>query len=508
MRLSALGDQVADSSAFLTDQVRSYVMTGDPDFLDDYWEEVEVTQSQNAALEELEALGVPDEDLALVDEANANSVELVDTEARAMRLMLEAEGVSEAAMPGAVADFDLSTDDVTASPDEQVATAQSLVFDDEYRGHVESIMGPLTEFNQRLAEQADAAAADAEARNSLGQGLLLTLALAIPVGIAGLLWLIQTKVSRPISRFGQALDARDPDDRSFRLVPQGTAETRGLAEALNDQMAQTSELLASLHVTSESTANEAHVVSAASEQVSQNVTTVATAVEEMNSSVREIAQSANEASQVAGEAVERAAGTNDTVDRLGQSTREIDRVLELITSIAEQTNLLALNATIEAARAGDAGKGFAVVAGEVKALAQQTSKATEDIGQRVTAIQTDTAHAVEEIGGISEIIDRINALQQTISSAVDEQSATTAEIARNVSEAAQGVDEVSEGVGRVAAVARGDRDTDSGPSTGQPQRRADAASEQRRSVGVFRSRGQGRGSLADDTEEEALASAP
>lgn len=205
---------------------------------------------------------------------------------------------------------------------------------------------------------------------------------------------------------------------------------------------------------SEETAAQASVVSAAAEQVSRNIGTVASAAEEMGASIREIAKNANEAARVATSAVKVAEKTNATVSKLGESSAEIGNVIKVITSIAQQTNLLALNATIEAARAGEAGKGFAVVANEVKELAKQTAKATEDIGRKIDAIQSDTKGAVDAIAQIGTIIGRINDIQSTIASAVEEQTATTAEISRNVNEAALGSREIAQNVTGVAQAAR------------------------------------------------------
>jgi methyl-accepting chemotaxis protein len=240
-------------------------------------------------------------------------------------------------------------------------------------------------------------------------------------------------------------------------------------------IAQNADSLASaaeeLHAVSEQmgvnageTSSQANVVSAASEQVSANVETVATGAEEMNASIKEIAKNAAEAAKVAGQAVDVAAVTNTTVAKLGDSSAEIGQIIKVITGIAQQTNLLALNATIEAARAGEAGKGFAVVANEVKELAKETAKATEDISQKIEAIQSDTGGAVDAIGQISTIIDQISDYQNTIATAVEEQAATTNEIARNVSEANRGSAEIAENISGVASAAES---TASGASDSQ-----------------------------------------
>ena len=153
-------------------------------------------------------------------------------------------------------------------------------------------------------------------------------------------------------------------------------------------------------------------------------------------------------------AVKVAEKTNATVAKLGESSAEIGNVIKVITCIAQQTNLLALNATIEAARAGEAGKGFAVVANEVKELAKQTAKATEDISRKIEAIQADTKGAVDAIAQIGKIINQINDIQNTIASAVEEQTATTSEISRNVAEAAKGSNEIAQNITGVAQAAR------------------------------------------------------
>jgi methyl-accepting chemotaxis protein len=197
-------------------------------------------------------------------------------------------------------------------------------------------------------------------------------------------------------------------------------------------------------------ARQAASVADSAATMSLNIQTVAAGAEEMGASIREISQSATQAAEVASRAVGVTANTSTVMAKLGESSAEIGNVIKVITAIAEQTNLLALNATIEAARAGELGKGFAVVASEVKELAQETARATEDIGQRVSAIQADTAGAVSAIAEISEIITQINDFQTTIASAVEEQTVTTNEMSRNVTEAADAGGRVADTINAVA----------------------------------------------------------
>ncbi|HLJ96559.1 MAG TPA: methyl-accepting chemotaxis protein [Gemmataceae bacterium] len=225
------------------------------------------------------------------------------------------------------------------------------------------------------------------------------------------------------------------------------------ASALASSSEELSSVSTQLSSNADETSSQSNVVSAAAEQVSRNVQTVATAVEEMGASIKEIATNAAEAARIASSAVQVANTTNDTISKLGESSAEIGQVIKVITSIAQQTNLLALNATIEAARAGEAGKGFAVVANEVKELAKETAKATEDIGRKVEAIQNDTTGAVEAIKQITAVINQMNDLSSSIAGAVEEQSATTNEMARNVSEASQGSSEIAENITAVAKAA-------------------------------------------------------
>jgi methyl-accepting chemotaxis protein len=258
------------------------------------------------------------------------------------------------------------------------------------------------------------------------------------------------KVNKVI-KFASDITARKQAEASLKR----TLDTVSMnAQSLGSASEELSAVAQQMSSNSEETAAQSNVVASASEQVSKNVATVATSAEEMSASVREIAKNANDAARVATTAVKVAEDTNQTIAKLGQSSIEIGKVIKVITSIAQQTNLLALNATIEAARAGEAGKGFAVVANEVKELAKQTAAATEDISAKIEAIQSDTKGAVTAIADIAKIIGQINDISSTIASAVEEQSATTNEIARNANEAAKGSTEISRNITNVSTAAR------------------------------------------------------
>jgi methyl-accepting chemotaxis protein len=361
---------------------------------------------------------------------------------------------------------------------EDVADDGSVVY---HTGYADQVRGMTTEIGDALQALTDSVAAhaeegmDASAAGARAATTLMIVLGAIGAVLAAGLGVVLVRrivrdlarVQRTVESMGEGdltvavdLDSRDELGRmaaslngardSLRALMSGVVETsQTVAAAAEELSAASHQVVAG----SDETSAQAGVVAAAAEQVSRNVQTVAAGAEQMGASIREIAQNASQAAKVAGQATDMAATTNDQVTRLGESSQQIGNVVKAITSIAEQTNLLALNATIEAARAGEAGKGFAVVAGEVKELASETAKATEDIVRRVEAIQNDTGAAVTAIGEIGHIIASINDYQLTIASAVEEQTATTTEMSRSVAEAATGSGEIATNITGVASAA-------------------------------------------------------
>ncbi|HEY6796093.1 MAG TPA: methyl-accepting chemotaxis protein [Kineosporiaceae bacterium] len=313
----------------------------------------------------------------------------------------------------------------------------------------------------------------AEARNLTLISWAVTAAGLLLLVAAGL-WLSRG-VSRPVTAVRDALEALARGDLTAAVhtstrdeLGQMAAALRQAQAALRDAVSEidgsstalagSAEELAAVSTqvsaNSEETAAQSSQAATTAEQVSRNVQTVAASTEEMSASIREISASSAQASQVAASAVTEAQQASQTVAKLGRSSAEVGDVIKVITSIAEQTNLLALNATIEAARAGEAGKGFAVVASEVKELAQETGRATEDISRRIETIQQDTDAAVAAIERISQIIEQINEFQTTIAAAVEEQTATTSEMARTVADAAAGAGAIAASIEYVATAAQ------------------------------------------------------
>jgi methyl-accepting chemotaxis protein len=355
--------------------------------------------------------------------------------------------------------------------------AEDLAFDpktDEIRKGLRKAIADLVALQDRLKEAAvkEQAAAESHVRSVVIllalAGVVIGLLVAIFVvrsltsSIALMLKVIQEIAGNNLAvadleitsqdEIGQAGVALNRMKNNLHEIIQSIAGSALQVGSASEELNATSQQITA---NSEETSAQADVVSKAAQAVSQNLQTVATGAEEMGASIKEIAKNATEAAKVATSAVKVAETTTATVSKLGDSSTEIGQVIKVITSIAQQTNLLALNATIEAARAGEAGKGFAVVANEVKELAKETARATEDISRKIEAIQADTKAAVDAIASISVVINQINDISSTIATAVEEQNATTNEMSRNVSEAAQGSGDITSNIAGVAEAAQG-----------------------------------------------------
>ncbi|MFN6471831.1 MAG: methyl-accepting chemotaxis protein [Nostoc sp. SerVER01] len=336
---------------------------------------------------------------------------------------------------------------------------------------IASVFNELVSFNQNFASEVTRMASEIGVQGKLGSQAVVKAATGSWKELLDNLNQMSVNLKEQITEINQVTLAVAQGNLSQEIEASNAGEFKQLTNNANQmitslkssikQMTEVATAVASsseeltavskeMTQNAEQTAEQATLASASAEQVSQNTNTVAIAVEEMNASIREIAKTVTEGSKVTIEAVKTADHTNQTINKLAQSSIQIGKVIKVITAIAGQTNLLALNATIEAARAGDAGRGFAVVANEVKELAKQTANATEDISQRIEAIQTDTNDAVAAITQITGIINQINDLQNTIASAIEEQTATTNEISRNIAEAAKGTSDIAKNIRIVA----------------------------------------------------------
>lgn len=398
---------------------------------------------------------------------------------------------------------------------DEVTRMRKIAVDSLYTGTTENIEGPywfktITSKINKLKEVEDVISTDLKAQASSIKSaastsfyLFLIATTVLIVITAGLVYVIVSGITRPITSLTSTMRTLADGDtsvhvsgthrgdeigpmsmavevfkenmiRNLEMAAQQEVETRAKEQktlameklassfevdvtgVLNEvsqasnSMQKTAESMAA---TAEETSTQSTIVAAAAEEASTNVQTVASAAEELSSSISEISRQVAQSTQISSTAVAEVKGANDKVQGLADAAHKIGEVVALITDIADQTNLLALNATIEAARAGDAGKGFAVVASEVKNLANQTAKATEEISNQIGGIQTATQDAVQAIGSIGGTIGKMSEIASAIAAAVEEQGAATQEIARNVEQASAGTGEVTSNIAGVSQAA-------------------------------------------------------
>jgi methyl-accepting chemotaxis protein len=471
-----LGLELANASDFLTNEARRYTVFGTKKHFDNYWREVNETKTRDRVVRRLTELGAPKSELDLIEKAKRNSDALIATEDAAMK---------------AVAAGDLEN-------------ARKLMFDDTYDRNKQLIVDPLQEFQDTMNRRAEREAQ--EAQDSVAfmmRGAEIVIAL-LAAGIAAILYFFFVRrVVSPVAKLSQSVErltrreyateipetSRNDEigtlAKSILVFKESMIETERLTEAQRKEHEQKEHrqtvvaaaiqqfeqsaagalqtlgtaadrlrgTAGSMAGTAEETSRQSTAAAAAAEQASSNVQTVASAAEELSGSIAEISRQVEDSARIAAKATGEADRTSKEVEGLAASAQQIGDVVKLINDIAAQTNLLALNATIEAARAGEAGKGFAVVASEVKSLANQTAKATEQIAAQINAIQAATNGAVTSIRGIVSTIGSIDEITTTVASAVNEQGAATQEIARNVQQASAGATEVSSNIAGVSAAA-------------------------------------------------------
>jgi methyl-accepting chemotaxis protein len=512
----ALAIQLADASSRLTKEVRAFAVTTDAAHLAAYWKEVDETKTRDHVVAELKKRGATARELAFINDAKAKSDALIQTETRAMRLVLDATGTPASEMPAGVAAFALTAADRALTPERKLETARRIVFDAAYLGEVTKIMGPTKQFEQALDARSKGEVKAADASRDGAQRLLVILAILLPLSMGAVLYVFHFKVGLVVTRYRRKLASRDADDADFALVPDGTVELAALADALNAQFRETREgmdrnrvLMSDMSSLVDEVSQVAGTVAESSRQMATTsdeagravgeitlaVSDVATGaerqvrmVESTRSAVQEAARAAaasaegaqrtaeaadetrrvardgvtaaTQASEAIGILAEASAQVSSGIQTLSAKSERIGGIVETITGIAEQTNLLALNAAIEAARAGEQGKGFAVVAEEVRKLAEDSQAAAAQISALIGEMQTETGAVVAAVGqAVTRTDESVESVTQTrdaferIGTAVDDMTERVNEIASTIEQISAQARRAEDDIAEVASVA-------------------------------------------------------
>ncbi|HEY4098960.1 MAG TPA: methyl-accepting chemotaxis protein [Baekduia sp.] len=507
-----LGIDQADSSKLLTNKVREFAVTNQKTALDQYWAEVD-NNTQAKILTRLKQLGSPQSELDLLALSHKKSAGLVNTETRAQRLVLDAQGVDPAAMPAPVAAWKVSASDRALSDTDKIARARNLVYGAGYNAAVTRIMAPVSTFQHKMAQRTQGAFDDASASARGAMTLLIVLTILMALGMTAVLLIFHTQVARVIGRHARRLRDRDAEDFDFRLDRAGTVELVDLADRMNEQfldqealrdnkrlIADTAELIARVSDAADVVTGASHQMESVSDEAGRATTEIAHAVTEVATGAQqqveaveatqvltqqmaestassaeaarhgteaaaragELARTGADSVQQASEAMEavRTASANTTtaIRDLGAKSEQIGGIVASITGIAEQTNLLALNAAIEAARAGEQGRGFAVVAEEVRKLAEESQHAAASISVLIAEIQAETGRAVS-------VVESSAVQTEQGAATVEQAKASFEEIAASVTDVNDHVVQIAAAIQEIAATSARVRENVAGVAT-------------------------------------------